>query len=68
MAEKVSIPFNVNDEKMSNREEKAKDGFSVGKILDGKVLTATYVFKNEDFDLKRAINIASLFDFLSTFH
>ena len=24
MAEKVSIPFNVNDEKMSNREEKAK--------------------------------------------
>ena len=25
MAEKVSIPFNVNDENMSNREEKAKD-------------------------------------------
>jgi hypothetical protein len=38
-------------------------GFSVGKILDDGVLTATYIFKNEDFDLKRAINLSYAFKF-----
>ena len=47
----------------NNKESELLYGFSVGKILDGSVLTATYIFKNEDFDLKRAINISYAFKF-----
>jgi len=47
----------------SNKESELLYGFSFGKILDGGVLTATYIFKNEDFDLKRAINISYAFKF-----
>ena len=38
-------------------------GFSFGKILDSGVLTATYIFKSQDFNLKRAINISYAFKF-----
>ena len=38
-------------------------GFSFGKILDNGVLTATYIFKSQDFNLKRAINISYAFKF-----
>ena len=47
----------------SNKESELLYGFSFGKILDGGVLTATYIFKNEDFNLKRAINISYAFKF-----
>lgn len=47
----------------NNKESELLYGFSVGKILEGGVLTATYIFKNEDFDLKRAINISYAFKF-----
>lgn len=46
-----------------NKESELLYGFSVGKILDGGVLTATYILKNKDFNLKRAINIAYAFKF-----
>lgn len=53
-----------NDTKISNnKESELLFGVSFGKILDGGVLTATYIFKNEDFNLKRAINIAYAFKF-----
>ena len=47
----------------NNKESELLYGLSIGKILDGGVLTATYIFKNEDFDLKRAINISYAFKF-----
>lgn len=46
----------------NNKESELLYGFSFGTILDGGVLTATYIFKNEDFDLKRAINISYAFN------
>jgi len=46
-----------------NKESELLYGVSFGKILDGGVLTATYVFKNKDFDLKRAINLSYAFKF-----
>jgi hypothetical protein len=45
----------------NNKESELLYGFSIGKILDSGVLTATYIFKNEDFDLKRAINFSYAF-------
>lgn len=47
----------------SDKESELLYGFSFGKILDGGVLTATYIFKNNDFNLKRAINISYAFKF-----
>ena len=47
----------------NNKESELLYGFSIGKIVDGGVLTATYIFKNEDFALKRAIKIAYAFKF-----
>ena len=47
----------------NNKESELLYGLSIGKILDGGVLTATYILKNEDFDLKRAINFAYAFKF-----
>ena len=47
----------------NNKESELLYGLSIGKILDGGVLTATYIFENEDFDLKRAINFAYAFKF-----
>ena len=47
----------------SNKESELIYGLSIGKILDGGVLTVTYIFKNEDFDLKRAINFSYAFKF-----
>ena len=38
-------------------------GFSFGKILDDGVLTTTYIFKSQDFNLKRAINFSYAFKF-----
>ena len=46
-----------------NKESELLYGVSFGKILDGGVLTTTYILKNEDFDLKRAINFAYAFKF-----
>jgi len=46
-----------------SKESELIYGFLVGKILDGGVLTATYIFKNKDFDLKRAINLSYGFIF-----
>lgn len=52
----------LNNTKIGNaKESELLYGFSFGKILDDGVLTATYIFKNEDFDLKRAINISYAF-------
>lgn len=47
----------------NNKESELLYGLSIGKILDGGVLTATYIFKNEDFDLKRGINFSYTFKF-----
>ena len=33
----------------NNKESELLYGLSIGKILDGGVLTATYIFENEDF-------------------
>ena len=54
----------LNNTKIGNdKESELLYGFSFGKILDGGVLTATYIIKNEDFDLKRAINFSYAFKF-----
>lgn len=54
----------LNNTKISNnKESELLYGLSIGKILDDGVLTATYIFKNEDFNLKRAINISYAFRF-----
>ncbi len=55
--------YQNNTKTRRSKESELLYGFSVGKILDDGVLTATYIFKNEDFDLKRAINIAYAFKF-----
>lgn len=47
----------------NNKESELLYGFSIGKILDGGVLTTTYIFRNKDFDLKRAINFSYAFKF-----
>ncbi len=54
----------LNNTKIGNDEQsELLYGISIGKILDGGVLTATYIFRNEDFDLKRAINLSYAFKF-----
>jgi len=62
-ARKNSNMYLKNTKISSNKESELLYGLSIGKILDGGVLTATYIFKNEDFDLKRAINVAYAFKF-----
>jgi hypothetical protein len=62
-ARKKSSLYLNNTKIGSNKESELLYGFSFGKILDGGVLTATYVFENKDFDLKRAINISYAFIF-----
>ena len=62
-ARKNSDLYLNNTKISSNKESELLYGISIGKILDGGVLTATYIFKNEDFDLKRAINFSYAFKF-----
>lgn len=62
-ARKDSDLYLKNTKIGNNKESELLYGFSIGKILDGGVLTATYIFKNEDFNLKREINIAYAFNF-----
>ena len=62
-ARKNSNMYLKNTKISSNKESELLYGISIGKILDGGVLTATYIFKNEDFNLKRAINISYAFKF-----
>jgi hypothetical protein len=62
-ARKKSNLYLNNTKIGSNKESELLFGVSFGKILDGGVLTATYVFKNKDFDLKRAINFSYAFIF-----
>jgi hypothetical protein len=62
-ARKKSSLYLNNTKIGKNKESELLYGVSFGKILDGGVLTATYVFKNEDFDLKRAINLSYAFKF-----
>ena len=62
-ARKNSDLYLNNTKISSNKESELLYGLSIGKILDGGVLTATYIFKNEDFDLKRAINFSYAFKF-----
>lgn len=54
----------LNNTKIGNtKQSELLYGLSIGKILDGGVLTATYIFRNKDFNLKRAINISYAFKF-----
>jgi hypothetical protein len=62
-ARKKSSLYLNNTKIGKDKESELLYGLSIGKILDGGVLTATYVFKNEDFDLKRAINLSYSFKF-----
>ena len=62
-ARKKSNLYLNNTKIGNNKKSELLYGFSFGKILDGGVLTATYIFRNKDFDLKRAINIAYAFKF-----
>jgi hypothetical protein len=62
-ARKNSDLYLKNTKIGNNKESELLYGLSIGKILDGGVLTATYIFKNEDFDLKRAINFSYAFKF-----
>ena len=62
-ARKNSDLYQNNTKIGNNKESELIYGLSIGKILDGGVLTATYIFRNKDFDLKRAINIAYAFKF-----
>jgi len=62
-ARKKSSLYLNNTKIGKDKESELLYGFSIGKILDGGVLTATYIFKNEDFDLKRAINFSYAFKF-----
>jgi len=62
-ARKKSSLYLNNTKIGNNKESELLYGLSIGKILDGGVLTATYILKNEDFDLKRAINLSYAFKF-----
>ena len=62
-ARKKSSLYLNNTKIGSNKESELLYGVSFGKILNDGVLTATYVFKNEDFDLKRAISFSYAFKF-----
>jgi len=63
-ARKKSNLYLNNTKIGNNKESELLYGLSIGKILlNGGVLTATYIFKNEDFDLKRAINFSYAFKF-----
>ena len=62
-ARKKSNLYLNNTKIGNNKESELLYGLSVGKIFDSGVLTATYIFKNEDFDLKRAINLNYAFRF-----
>tara|TARA_Y100000401_G_scaffold29233_2_gene21280 strand:+ start:1329 stop:1856 length:528 start_codon:yes stop_codon:yes gene_type:complete len=62
-ARKDSNLYLSNTKINNNKESELLFGVSFGKILDGGVLTATYIFKNEDFDLKRGINFSYAFKF-----
>jgi hypothetical protein len=62
-ARKYSDLYLNNTKIGNNKESELLYGLSIGKILDDGVLTATYILKNEDFDLKRAINISYAFKF-----
>ena len=62
-ARKDTNSYQNNTKIGNNKESELLYGLSIGKILDGGVLTATYIFRNKDFDLKRAINFSYAFIF-----